>query len=212
MSDFAFEPVRGLPEMLPEGERLLWQGAPSWQDLAVNAFHARKVIIYFGVMSVLQLLAQVSVGTDIVTALKPLLWLMPMGLVAAAILTALAYVSARTTVYTITDKRLVFRVGMALPVTINVPFKVIASASVRLFANGVGDIPVALLQGNKIEYLMLWPHAKPWEFVRPEPTLRSIPDADRVASLLASALAGEMTVRLSTERQPMMLTPDALAA
>ena len=30
--DFDFEPVRGLPQVLPEGERLLWQGAPRWQD------------------------------------------------------------------------------------------------------------------------------------------------------------------------------------
>ena len=30
--DFAFEPVRGLPAVLPPGERMLWQGAPRWQD------------------------------------------------------------------------------------------------------------------------------------------------------------------------------------
>ena len=26
--DFDFEPVRGLPQVLPKGERMLWQGAP----------------------------------------------------------------------------------------------------------------------------------------------------------------------------------------
>ncbi|MEM9764435.1 MAG: PH domain-containing protein, partial [Pseudomonadota bacterium] len=28
--DFRSEPVRGLPALLPKGERILWQGAPSW--------------------------------------------------------------------------------------------------------------------------------------------------------------------------------------
>ena len=27
--DFKFEPVRGLPEALPEDEHILWQGAPT---------------------------------------------------------------------------------------------------------------------------------------------------------------------------------------
>jgi hypothetical protein len=27
--DFAFEPVKGLPELPPEGEHLLWQGRPN---------------------------------------------------------------------------------------------------------------------------------------------------------------------------------------
>ena len=49
--DFDFEPVRGLPQLLPKGERMLWQGAPRWQDLAVHAFHARKVIWYFAALA-----------------------------------------------------------------------------------------------------------------------------------------------------------------
>ena len=36
--DFAFEPVRGLPAELPRGERLIWQGAPDWRLLAIQAF------------------------------------------------------------------------------------------------------------------------------------------------------------------------------
>jgi len=31
--DFAGEPVRGLPEKLPAGERILWQGMPDWHPL-----------------------------------------------------------------------------------------------------------------------------------------------------------------------------------
>ena len=52
--DFDFEPVRGLPQILPKGERMLWQGAPRWQDLAVHAFHARKVVWYFVALAAAQ--------------------------------------------------------------------------------------------------------------------------------------------------------------
>lgn len=32
--DFAVEPIPGLPELPPEGEHILWQGAPCWHALA----------------------------------------------------------------------------------------------------------------------------------------------------------------------------------
>ncbi|MEM1103487.1 MAG: hypothetical protein AAGH48_05230, partial [Pseudomonadota bacterium] len=50
--DFAAEPIRGLPEALPEGERILWQGEPTWRQLAVNVFHIRALAIYFGVLMI----------------------------------------------------------------------------------------------------------------------------------------------------------------
>jgi hypothetical protein len=212
VSDFDFEPVRGLPDQLPKGERILWQGAPSWRDLAVNAFHARKVIVYFAILGVVQAAAQLASGSALDDALRPFLWLMPMGLAAAAILAALAYLSARTTVYTITDKRLVFRIGMALPITLNLPFRLVDQASLRLFANGTGDIPVVLHEGNKFAYLVLWPHAKRWEFARPQPMMRSVPDAEAVARLLAQALAASPSVRPAAAKTAVSLPPKAVAA
>ena len=49
-----FEAALGLPEPLPRGERLLWQGAPDWRVLAVAAFHIRKLAIYFAAMLAVQ--------------------------------------------------------------------------------------------------------------------------------------------------------------
>ena len=40
----------GLPERLPEGETLLWQGRPSWRQLALRAFHVREIAIYFALL------------------------------------------------------------------------------------------------------------------------------------------------------------------
>lgn len=194
--DFDFEPVRGLPQLLPEGERMLWQGAPRWQDLAIHAFHARKGVWYFAGLAALQSVYRLSEGQPFVTAISPFQWLVTMGLIAAALLTGLAYLSARTTVYTLTTKRLVMRIGMALPVTLNLPFAQIDGASLRLFRNGSGDIPLKVTAKERVAYLLLWPHARPFHFSRPQPSLRCIADADRVAGLMAAALAGTATAPL----------------
>ena len=45
--DFASEPVPGLPERPPAGERILWQGAPDRRTLARTAYHTRLVAAYF---------------------------------------------------------------------------------------------------------------------------------------------------------------------
>ena len=206
--DFDFEPVRGLPQVLPPGERMLWQGAPRWQDLAVHAFHARKVIWYFAALAAVQAGFRLAAGEDLAVALAPFQWLLAMGLAAAAMLTGLAYLSARTTVYTVTSKRLVMRIGMALPVSLNLPFAQIDGASLRLFRNGSGDIPLKVTGKERVAYLLLWPHARPFHFAHPQPALRCIADADKVAGLLASALAGTATAPLPQEQTA---TPGAMA-
>ncbi|MCA3572713.1 MAG: PH domain-containing protein [Aestuariivirga sp.] len=212
--DFDFEPVRGLPQLLPRGERMLWQGAPRWQDLAVHAFHARKVVWYFAALAAAQAAFGYADGETLLEAVRPFQWLVPMGLVAAALLTGVAALSARTTVYTITNKRLVMRIGMALPVTINLPFSKIDGASLRLFANGSGDIPLKVNAKERVAYLLLWPHARPFHFAQPQPCLRCIADADRVAGLMASARAGTATAPLpeAAAGRPQTATHQPVAA
>ena len=212
--DFDFEPVRGLPQLLPRGERMLWQGAPRWQDLAVHAFHARKVIWYFAALAAAQAAFGYARGETLAEAVRSFQWLVPMGLVVAAMLTGVAILSARTTVYTITSKRLVMRIGMALPVTINLPFSQIDGASLRLFANGSGDIPLKVNAKERVAYLLLWPHARPFHFGHPQPSLRCIADADRVAGLMASALAGTATAPLpeAATAQPQTTSHQPVAA
>lgn len=200
--DFDFEPVRGLPQLLPRGERMLWQGAPRWQDMAVHAFHARKVLWYFIGLAGIACAMRFAEGQIAADATRPFLWLIPMGLVAAGMLTGLAMLSARTTVYTITSKRLVMRVGMAISVSINLPFSQVDGAAVRLFANGSGDIPLKVTSKERVAYLMLWPHARPFHFAHPQPCLRCVANADQIASLLAAALAGTATAPIQTETAP----------
>lgn len=212
--DFDFEPVRGLPQVLPPGERMLWQGAPRWQDLAVHAFHARKVIWYFAGIATVQSALRFAEGASLATALAPFQWLLLTGLIAAALLTGLAYLSARTTVYTITSKRVVMRIGMAISVSLNLPFAQIDGAALRLFANGSGDIPLRITDKERVAFFMLWPHARPLHFRHPQPSLRCIPDADRVASLLAAALAGTATAPMpeATPSTSKAVNPQPVAA
>jgi hypothetical protein len=94
---------------------------------------------------------------------------------------------------------------MALPVTINLPFAQIDGASLRLFANGSGDIPLKLAARERVAYLLLWPHARPFHFAHPQPCLRAIANADQVAGLLAAALAGTAAAPITetaNSRQP----------
>jgi hypothetical protein len=94
--------------------------------------------------------------------------------------------------YTITDRRVVMRIGVALPVTFNIPFSVISGAGLRDLGGGRGDIALRLLDGNRIAYLVLWPHVRPWRLNATEPMLRAIPDAQKVAMILSDALAAEL--------------------
>ena len=112
-----------------------------------------------------------------------------------------AWLTSRCTLYTITDRRLVMRVGIALPMTFNLPFSSIESAGLKCWADGNGSIVLTLAPGERLAYLVLWPHARPWRMARTEPMLRCIPDAARVAQTLARALAAaaEMPVQASTE-------------
>ena len=113
-------------------------------------------------------------------------------LVGLGLLALLAWLCSRTTVYTITNRRVVLRIGVALPTAINIPFKAIGGAKLGLHSNGVGDIPLALVGEERMAYSNLWPHVRPWRLAKPEPMLRSIPDAQRVAQVLSTALVAAL--------------------
>jgi hypothetical protein len=183
------EPIRGLPGHLPEGEHIVWQGAPEWRALARGALRTRWVAAYFVVLLLWTAASGVGAGQPLgALALKTAMLALAAG-VCLGLLYGFAWLSARTTVYTITNRRIVLRYGVALSKCFNLPFTVVASAGLKTDADGVGDIPVALTDGNKIAYPLLWPHARPLRFSRPEPMLRAIPDAAAVAGKLGAALA-----------------------
>lgn len=188
MSHDDFEPVPGLPETLPKGERMLWQGSPQWRSLALRAFRLREVAIYFAALMAWRFVSTLVAGGSGMDAIQHALDLAPLLAGVAAILAGIAYMSARSTVYTITSERIVMRYGMAVPLVLNIPFSRIESAAAGQHGDGTGSVVLRLRPGERIGYLVLWPHARPWRYGRPEPMLRSLPDADAAASTLARAL------------------------
>ena len=183
-----FEAEYGLPEPLPRGERLLWQGSPDGSILAIEALHWRKLAVYFAVLLAWRAENVLSGGGSVVQAAIAAAWLLPLAAFAIGIALTLATLIRRTTVYTLTDRRVVMRIGMVLTMTLNLPHRQIDGAALHAGRDGHGDIALQLAPGVRIGYVHLWPHARPWQVRWPQPMLRAVPQAAQVAALLADAL------------------------
>jgi len=196
-----FADPRGFPEPLPQGERILWQGAPRWTTLAIRALHVRKFAVYFAALLALRGAFAFADGQTAAETLYTVLILVPFACIAVGFLALVAWLAARTAVYTITDRRVVMKIGIVLDITLNLPFARIESAALNLAPNGDGDIALQLAPGDQIAWANLWPHARPWQVRRTQPMLRAVPDASAVATMLASALA-QATGGIATVPEP----------
>jgi len=188
-----FDAPPGLPAPLPAGEHILWQGRPGGRAVAIRALHVSLVGLWFCGLALWASVPLAAEGgfRDAALAAGPTL---VVGAGAIALLGLLGWLSARTTTYTITNRRVVMRIGIALPMTLNLPFGLVAGAGCRHFSDGSGDLALAVKPGNRIAYLHLWPHARPWRVTRPEPMMRSVPGAAEVSAILARALAAAREV------------------
>ncbi|MFZ4807158.1 MAG: photosynthetic complex putative assembly protein PuhB [Hyphomicrobiaceae bacterium] len=187
--DFDFEPLPGVPSKLPEGERLIWRGAPDPWRLGARAFRLPIVGAYFVGLAGWQLAGLIHAGATTGEMFDTLSWTAALGVSAVLILALLGLAIAKNTIYTITTRRVIIRHGVAMPMAINIPFAQIGGASHRGWADGTGDIALKLLPGSQIFRLLLWPHVRPGIYAASQPTLRAVPDGARVAQLLAAALA-----------------------
>jgi hypothetical protein len=204
--EFEVEPVPGLPSQLPAGERILWQGKPTWQGLARHTFQLGWVASYFCLLALALGALELSDGRPLAQAILAAAALLPVFCAALGLLLFLARIHARSTVYTITNRRVVLRYGVALPMAVNLPFRRLAAADLGARKGGDGDIALRLSGPDKLAWLHLWPHVRPWGFSKPQPTLLAIPEAARVATLLADAVqlwsAGEAAPVLVALRSP----------
>ena len=177
-----------LPADIPPGERVLWFGRPDAKSLWRKAYRADWVMIWFAALTVwsfLSALADEGASSAVLAALRSL----GFGAASLALLGFLAWLGARNTFYVVTERRLVIKSGIALPIFINLPFKLIIAANLRVHADGTGDLSARLAKGEHVPYFSLWPSARPLKFAEPEPTLRCVPDARAVAETLGRALA-----------------------
>ncbi len=176
---------------LPEGERVIWQGKPSYKGLALRSFHIRAVAIYFALVAGWKFWSTASQGVSTSEAVGAAALAAAPGVGGIALLALLAWLFRRASSYTITTKRILFQFGVALPMTMNIPLSKIGNVALRTYRDGSGDIPLKLIDSDRVSYIFLWPHIRPWHLRLPEPSLVSVPDAAAVAAKLAEALSGQ---------------------
>jgi Bacterial PH domain len=182
-----WEAQPGLPEALPANERILWQGQPLVASLAIHAFHIRKVALYFLVMWAWQAVVLLDDHVDRRLVVEQLMVSTVLIAVALLSLWGAAWWSAKTTLYTITDRRVVMRIGIVLSVTFNLPFRQIKAAHLKPCSTGSGDIAIELSPSARIGWFHLWPHQRAWHLKHPQPTMRSLANADQVSQTLGMA-------------------------
>ena len=200
--DFAVEPIPGLPALPPSGEDVLWQGRPDTWALAREAMGLYWIAGYFVLLAVWRaaVAADGSAGS-IVAVMLPYL---AIGLVTCGIALGVAAIQARSTVYTLTSARVAMRIGAALTVTLNLPYRQIGAASVDLKKSGTGTIALQTLGETRLSYLVCWPHVRPWHMAKTQPALRCIADAARVAQMLAEAAETRISEPVVTRGDPSL--------
>jgi hypothetical protein len=200
--DFEGEPVHGLPEALPPGERILWQGRPAIGRLAREALSLPWVAGWFVALFVWRwavLAETLPAGQAALHASFTL----ALGGAACALLVLIAAVQARATVYTVTNRRIAMRIGAALTMTLQFPFSRIEAADLKLNRDGTGTIALRTAGDTRFAYALLWPHLRPWRMRRTEPALRCIPGAESVARLLTEAVAAERDMPRISRADPI---------
>jgi len=182
-----FEPEFGLPEKLPQGEQVLWQGSPDLKTLLLKVFHMRGLAIYFGLLLAYRIISGVLDGEALNLMFLSALQIIIFSSLGLGLMSLLGYLMASTAVYTITNKRVVMRIGIVLNMTFNFPLKQIESADCGLTKDGCGDIYLKLNKETKIAIFHLWPHARPAKWAVPQPSLRCIKNCAEVAQILVDA-------------------------
>jgi hypothetical protein len=194
------EPVYGLPAELPDGERILWQGAPNWRSLAKAAMKIHWLALYFAGLVVVRLSLAFARG-ELGSASFELLQMIGLFLLCLGLVALFAWLHARATVYTITTRRVVMRFGVVFSMAWNLPFKRLAAADLVVRDDDDGDIALELTKGERVRRLYFWPHVAPGRYFKPaRPALRAIAEPNAVAGCLKDAVvryAAEQSVAIA---------------
>ncbi len=207
------EPVPGLPGRLPDGEFIVWQGHPAFKIVMTRLLRARWIAIYFAAAA----LWSVAVGVNNSEGLWQLLGRLTFIIVAAIIFFGLlalyARAVAKTSLYTLTNKRLVMRVGIAISASFNLPFKQIAGADFRVGKDGSGDVALTLKSGHGLSGSVFFPHQRGGLWRKLSPQMICLPDAKSVAEKLAQQLRAYAPTSQETAEHAgdIVILDDALA-
>lgn len=212
MNEFEYEHSPGLPAPLPAGERILWRGSPAWWPFACSVFHVRGLTLYFAALLAAQLALDVRNGHGPADMLVGATWMLFLAVVALGLLLGASVLYARTTIYTITDRRVVLRFGLAVPLAVNLPFCAVLAADARPQADGGSDVALTLERAQRVSVVQMWPCIQTWRLRGPRPMLRALPPgvAERLGEALRAAAGGEHPVE--SAQTGLAAPPAAVAA
>jgi hypothetical protein len=117
------------------------------------------------------------------------------GIFASIILIGLAATQTYSTVYIITENRVIIKTGAALSFLISMPFKKIKEVNLQKRGASIGTISFELLSEKRVPYISCWPSVRPWKFKRTQPAFSCIGSVDEVATILRkTAMTGNISL------------------
>lgn len=188
MNASAEDALAALPGALPGGESVLWAARPAAGDLLRHLFHLRALLVLTSLLAAWPVLAGLDAGLPPAAALPGALLFLPFALPVLGLAWLLARTIARSTLYVVTDRRVILQVGYVYVRTVNIPLRLIRGVAVRPHRGGLGDVQIDVEPGALLGYPVLAPHARLLHLRRPVPLMRAVPDAERAAEALVMAL------------------------
>jgi len=202
-----FEVHKNILDAIPEGESILWKGKPSFWGFSWYFFGLKLLAFYLIILSVV-FAARLTV-TDFFTAfVVDFLPFLLSGILTSFILMALAKIQSQSSVYIITENRVIIKSGAALSFLISMPFKKIKAVNLQKRKGSLGTISFELNSGKRVPYISCWPSVRPWRFKKTEPAFSCIENVDEVATILRkSVMAGRVSLQapvINSEFKPQI--------
>jgi Bacterial PH domain len=182
------EPVPGLPGRLPDGEYIVWQGQPDFKTVMTRLLRARWIAAYFAIAALWSLAVGINSSEGAWQLLGRVTFIAVAGLILFGLMALYARAVAKTSLYTLTNQRVVMRVGIAISASFNLPFKQIAGADFRAGNDGSGDVALALKSGHGLSGSVFFPHQRGGLWRKLSPQMICLADAKAVAEKLAQQL------------------------
>lgn len=182
------EPVPGLPGRLPDGEFIVWQGQPVFKIVMTRLLRARWIAIYFAIAALWSVAVGINNSEGAWQLLGRLSFISVAAIIVFGLMALYARAVAKTSLYTLTNKRIVMRVGIALSASFNLPFKQISGADFRVGKDGSGDVALALKSGHNLSGAVFFPHQRGGLWRKLSPQMICLFDAKSVAEKLAQQL------------------------
>ena len=158
-----FEAPKNILDAIPDGESILWKGKPSLWGFSWNLFGLKWIAAYLFILLMVSIL-RVFVSDFYTAFFVDFLPFFSSGVFASIILFGLAAVQTFSTVYVITEKRVIIKTGAALSFLISMPFKKIKGINLQKRRGSIGTISFELFSEKRVPYTSCWPSVRPWKF------------------------------------------------